>query len=382
MKVLFLTNIPSPYMVGYLNELGKKCNLTVVFEKDRDNTRPDSWNTLLNNINFEAIVLKGISVDRRLYGDKMESAPDDKALSFKVVKYINACYDFIIVGNPCTPTGIIEILYLRAKKIDYIIQSEGGFPGTGKGLKEKLKYFLMSKANGYFSTCDLDDEYFIQYGANKNEIMRYPFASISKVDLPLSYIDREQKNQYKKLLGITTPKMILTVGRSVYVKGFDVLLNSLQGLSKDEVSIYFVGGECKQEYRKIIKEKKIENVFFVDNISQSELKKYYCAADIFVLPTRSDTWGLVINEAMTYGLPVITTDKCVAGNALIENGKNGYIIESENDKQLNDSIKKLLADSKKRESFGKYNYSQMREWTFETMGEKIYMHLKNLERTK
>ena len=59
---------------------------------------------------------------------------------------------------------------------------------------------------------------------------------------------------------------------------------------------------------------------------------------------------------MTYGLPVITTDNCVAGDALIENDVNGYIVETENVEQLRNAIDKLVQDEMKREQFGKYNY--------------------------
>lgn len=377
MRVLFLTNIPSPYMVGYLNELGKYCDLHVVFEKAFDATRPDSWKKLLDTTNFQATVLNGKNVDKKVYGDTMDSAPDDKALSFGVVKYIDSTYDFIIVANPCTPTGIVAIAYMRFHKITYSIQSEGGYPGNGKGFKEKLKYWLMSKAKYYFSTCDLDDDYFIQYGARKEEILRYPFASISENDLPDKMVDREERKAYKKMLGIEHDLMILSVGRSVYVKGFDILLKALEKMQTN-VCTHFVGGKCTDEYQEIIKEKELRNVFFVDNLDYQELKKYYYAADIFVLPTRSDTWGLVINESMTYGLPVITTDNCVAGNALIEAGTNGYIVETENVEQLRCAIDKLLQDEKKREEFGKYNYDKMREWTFEAMGKIVFEHIRKI----
>ena len=377
MKVLFLTNIPSPYMIGYLNELGKYCELVVAFEKEYDATRPESWKHLLRDANFKYIILKGKSISKKIYKDKMDSAPDDKALSFEIIKYINNQYDFIIVANPCTPTGIIAILYMQWKKIGYLIQSEGGYPGSGKGFKEKLKFLLMSKAEYYFSTCEMDDAYFIQYGATKERIRRYPFASIGKKDLPNRPLRDSQKKEYKQMLNIDEKIMILSVGRSVYVKGFDILLYALKDISS-EIAVYFVGGECTAEYKEIIDCLQLQNVHFVDNVEYSELKKYYCAADIFVLPTRSDTWGLVINEAMTYGLPVITTDRCVAGDALIENGTNGYIVESENFKQLEYVLRFLIYDKEKRDQFGRINYIKMRDWTFENMGKVMFEHLQTI----
>lgn len=377
MKILFLTNIPSPYMVGYLNELGKYSELMVVFEKAFDETRPKTWKNLLFNANFKYYILDGKSVNKRIYGDKMDSAPDDKAISFEVIKFLKNKNDFIIVANPCTPTGIIAITYMKMKKIRYSIQSEGGYPGNGKGIKERVKFFLMNKAEYYFSTCDMDDKYFMQYGADPKRIRRYPFASIYEKDLPKGMICEKEKKAYRDMLNIKEDKIVLCVGRSVYVKGFDILLRSVKNMDSD-VGVYFVGGECTDEYKSIIQELKLKNIYFVDNVIYDELKRYYYAADVFVLPTRSDTWGLVINEAMTYGLPVVTTDKCVAGNALIENGVNGYIVNVEDYDTLSEKIKILLNNKELRYQFGRINSGKMRTWTFENMGKVMYRHLEDI----
>ena len=61
--------------------------------------------------------------------------------------------------------------------------------------------------------------------------------------------------------------------------------------------------------------------------TKEELADYYKAADLLLLPTRKDIWGLVVNEALSFGVPVITTKNCGAGLELIKDGVNGYIID-------------------------------------------------------
>ena len=73
----------------------------------------------------------------------------------------------------------------------------------------------------------------------------------------------------------------------------------------------------------------LKNINFLEFEKKEVLYKYYKAADLFILPTREDIWGLVINEAMAHGLPVITTKKCVAGMELVIKGVNGEIVEVE-----------------------------------------------------
>ena len=61
--------------------------------------------------------------------------------------------------------------------------------------------------------------------------------------------------------------------------------------------------------------------------NQSELAASYICMDAFVLPSRSETWGLVLNEAMLFGLPVLATKMVGASKDLIEHGKNGYVFD-------------------------------------------------------
>ena len=120
-------------------------------------------------------------------------------------------------------------------------------------------------------------------------------------------------------------KVILSIGQFIHRKGFDVLLKAAASL-QEGANLYIVGGEPTEEYLKMCADLALTNVHFLGFMKKEKLVKYYQAADLFVLPTREDIWGLVINEAMAFGLPVITTDRCVAGLELVEDGLNGYIV--------------------------------------------------------
>lgn len=61
-----------------------------------------------------------------------------------------------------------------------------------------------------------------------------------------------------------------------------------------------------------------DNIVFVEFKTKEDLIDYYRAADLFVLPTREDIWGLVVNEAMAAGTPVITTTNCGAGMEILK----------------------------------------------------------------
>jgi glycosyltransferase involved in cell wall biosynthesis len=98
---------------------------------------------------------------------------------------------------------------------------------------------------------------------------------------------------------------------------------------------------------------------------KEELAQYYKAADLLVLPTWSDVWGLVVNEAMAYGLPVVTTDRCVAGVELVENGVNGYIVPVRDGDALAAAINRVLSEDYR--AMGRASLEKIRPYTIENM---------------
>lgn len=323
MKVLWLTNIPSPYRVDFFNELGRLCELTVLFEKKSSEERDNSWlNYRVEH--FKAVFLKGKSIGVA------------EALCPSVIKWINKDYDQIIVTNFSDPTGMMAILWLKLHRKHYTLESDGGFPGNGKGLRERVKRFFISGAQRYFSTAEIHDQYYLTYGAEKDRIVRYPFTSLSDKDILPEPISDEEKQRIRKELGISEKYVALAVGQFIYRKGYDVLIRASVGVPN--VGVYIVGGEAPLEYLKLAKEVGATNVHFVSFKQKSELEQYYLASDVFVHPTREDIWGLVINEAMAKGLPVITTDRCIAGQEFITKTKFGAIVPVEDSDALREAI--------------------------------------------
>lgn len=354
MRVLWLTNIPSPYRVDFFNELGKYCELTVLFERSSSSERNDIWKKF-NVVNFKAIILKGIKVGVA------------EAFCFDIIYYLNNTYDCIVITNFSDLTGMLAVSYLRAKKIPYIIESDGGFAGSGKGIKEKVKTWLLSKASLYFSTGLEHDRYYLQYGADKDRILRYPFTSLKDKDILREPISNCSKNNLRKKLNITEEYVVLSVGQFIFRKGFDVLIKAFNDID-NSVGCYIIGGEPTKEYLDLLIKYNITNVHFVSFKSKKDLSDYYKAADIFVLPTRHDIWGLVINEALAYGLPTITTSRCIAGLELINNPIMGQIVEVGESKALSSAIQFELNNLSYERSTN--ILSRIKQYTVEVMAAK------------
>lgn len=364
MKIIVFSNIPSPYFVEYLNELGKKADVYAVFERRKASDRDQSWETV-NTKHFRCDYLDGINVHT------------ESAFSLRVISAIRKNRDHIpVFANPTTPTGIVGIEYCKLFHIPYALQSEGGIFKGGKGIKERFKKTLIPGATLYLTGMNPREDYFTAYGAPITRVRQYPFASLSESDLIDRAPDKEEKLKYKLELGMGYKSAILYVGRMLKVKGIDVLIRACRSFD-DSTVIYLVGGSETEEYAALARECCVKNLVYIEHVQLEQLKKYYLAADVLVLPTRSDTWGLVINEAMSFGLPVITTDACVAGTQLIENGVNGFVIESENDVQLHEKIAMMISDPELRRKMADNNISKIRPYTYENMARVIYGHLES-----
>ena len=329
MKVLFMANIPSPYRVKFFDELGKYCDLTVTFEGKKATDRDSGWKARATT-NFRSVYLKGIRTS------------SDQFLCPGIVKILNRSFDHIIVGGYSTPTSMLAIEYMRLRRIPFWIEAGGGIISNDNKLKYGLKRHLISSASAWFSSGKATTEYLVHYGAKREKTYVYPFTSVS-VNQILDHVPtKEEKENLRKELGVTEQKMIISVGRFIPVKGFDVLMKAAKNLPSD-IGVYIVGGQPDENYLKMQNELNLSHVHFIDFMSPDRLAKYYQATDLFVLMTRGDVWGLVVNEAMANGLPVITTDRCVAGLELVQNGKNGYIVPVDDADALAEAITKFYA---------------------------------------
>ena len=351
-RILYLTNIPSPYRVEFFNELTKYMDVTVAFELRNAKNRDEGWQSE-ESYKFKAVFMKQLIT-------RTESAYCSEV--FKLLKEFKN--DIIVVGGYATPTGMAAILYLKAKKIPFYLNCDGGFIGNDSLFKKKVKTFFIGSANYYLSTGVGADKYLVYYGAKKERIYHYSFSSLREEDIEATVKTEDEKVSLRKELGITGKNMIVFVGSFIHRKGIDILLKACKG--KEDTAVVLVGGSDISAYKDMVSEKLKEHIHPVGFKNKEEIKKYYQAADLMVLPTREDIWGLVVNEAMAQGLPIVTTNRCLAGLSLVENDKNGYVVPVEDVNAVKDAIEKIFEGDNVVE-FGKKSLDKIKNYTIEKM---------------
>ena len=108
----------------------------------------------------------------------------------------------------------------------------------------------------------------------------------------------------------------------------------------------------------------LESVYFMGFQNRNDLCDFYALADILVLPSNRETWGLVVNEALSFSLPVVVSDQVGAGVDLVIPDQNGYIFPAGDIPALADQISKVLGLSDQdRKKMGEKSYSLIKDWS-------------------
>ena len=232
----------------------------------------------------------------------------------------------IIIFNSYDTISFFFILLVNifsAKKIYIAIESDSQLLVPKNDLKRMLKYFYLSfvfqnnhvfgLAGGNYSHKDL----FRYYGMKEDRIFLMPMM----VDNSKFYV--EKKNFSK-------PFIFLFVGRLLDTKNVDKLCQQFISLfSNKKAKIIIVGdGRNLEKYKRIYLNK---NIIFMGSVFSEELIDIYKNASVFAFPSTLDAWGLVVNEALSAGLPVITRKEVGACSDLIDGKKTGFIAEDMQD---------------------------------------------------
>jgi glycosyltransferase involved in cell wall biosynthesis len=162
--------------------------------------------------------------------------------------------------------------------------------------------------------------------------------------------------------------VIVTVGRLVSKKQPELLLEAFARVrSRRRCTLLVVGsGPLEADLRARVARDGIEDVVFAGFLNQSRIADAYVCADVFALLSKADeTWGLVVNEAMSFGLPLVLSDRVGASADLLEDGVNGYTVGADDVDAVVERLERLLGDAALRAQLGAASRARIAEWTHE-----------------
>jgi glycosyltransferase involved in cell wall biosynthesis len=154
-------------------------------------------------------------------------------------------------------------------------------------------------------------------------------------------------------------------------KGFSNLIAALERLQTVEFTLVVLGDGPLRQQLEAETQKCGFKIFFEGFRSTEELPLYYAACDIFVFPTLNDPWGLVVNEAMACGKPVVSSTEAGVSYDLVRHGANGWVVDPRNTEQLCNYLGKLIADNDLRRQMGETSSNIIQQFTPHALADAI-----------
>lgn len=351
-KALFITNVPSPYRVDFFAYLQKnypEYEFHVIFSAADMECR--KWSVEMEQLENYSFLKSKTLIIRKRFDDRYVYIPTG------VEKALNDVRPDIVFAMEYNPTILRAVHWCQKKKIPFISWTDGTLnseKNIGKVQRMSRRY-IIKRAAAFVASSTASKETQIAYGADAEKC----FVSYLTVDIQ-KYLAKKERYDARQLI---------YVGSLIQRKGLDLLMPALAETPED-IRLIIVGeGQERQALKEQIAKLGLnDRVEFKGYVEGEALRRLYMESDAFIIPTREDCFGLVILEAMCASLPIISSKYADGARDLVEEGKNGYIVDPEDTKELAACITKLF-EQDNLAAMGAYSYEKAHEFAFEYVAE-------------
>jgi glycosyltransferase involved in cell wall biosynthesis len=342
-RLVITTEIIAPYRIPVFNALAKHpdVDLHVLFLAETDpSTR--SWKVYTEEIRFSYEVLPHWR--RRVAGYNL-------LLNRGVFAALDLSRpDVIVCGGYGYLANWQVMAWARQRKVPVFLWSESNLQDQrrGKPLVEMLKRYFIQACRGCVVPGKSAANYMESFGVPREEILIAPNAVDNAFYSREAAAARTNPEELRHQLSLPE-RYFLYVGRLITSKGIFDLLDGYARLEADlraRVGLLFVGDGVEQS--------KLEeraagihpgSIRFAGFAHREQLAVYYALAEALVFATHTDPWGLVVNEAMACGLPIIASDVAGCALDLVQPAANGYVVPSGQVGELAEAMAAFARDS-------------------------------------
>jgi glycosyltransferase involved in cell wall biosynthesis len=255
----------------------------------------------------------------------------------------------------------LKVMRYYKDKIPVFFRGDSTLLNDQPGIKTMLRrialkwvYVHVDKA---FYVGRNNKEYFRMAGLKEKQLVLAPHAVDNDFFRNSEQYHEEEAQKWRLTLGIDKNSIVfLYAGKLERVKSPFLLLEAFNtGSFPSCVHLVFVGnGELETSLKTAAT---TSNIHFIEFQNQKRMPVVYRLADVVILPSVSETWGLAINEAMACGRPVIASSRCGGAIDLIQEGVNGAIFKTGDVRDLRDKMNALLSEKSRLKEMG-YNAEQ------------------------
>lgn len=305
---LIVTHIPAFYKINLYNELSKKLKIFVIFIASNTNEKRADDFVILEKVKFEYQVLfDGNFQDRNVINNIWELKKILKKIAFRKL---------LLSGWDLKEFWYLVMFYPKSK--NFLALESTILESTPNGIKGWIKKLFLSRISTVFASGNLHIEL----------LKALNFRGNIKITKGVGIINKPTFEKVRK----GYQKRFLYLGRVSRVKNLEILIKVFNDLPNYRLTL--VGDGEEKEYLQSIAN---QNISFKPPIENIKLQNEFLNHDIFILPSISEPWGLVVEEALYFGLPVMISKNC-GSVELVKNAVNGYVFEPGDSEEIKSLI--------------------------------------------
>lgn len=298
-------------------------------------------------------------------------------------------YDVIWLHGYNFAAYLVAFVAAKSKGIKVFFRGESHLK-LKRSLVNKIIHKIFCKIffkniDAFLAIGSANKDYYKSFGVSEKNISLVPYTiDNNRFRMNENLLDEKVK-KFKTEIGLSNHPTIIFASKFMERKRPQDLLEAAKILQQNELqfNILFVGsGELENNLHDLVKKYNLKNIFFQGFVNQSSLPKIYAACDIFVLPSVNEPWGLVINEVMSCGLPVVVAKGIGAVDDLVQDGYNGFAFDPLNYEDLAEKLKIILQDHSLRKKMSKHSINIIDSWSYKECMIGVQNACKNVELLK
>jgi glycosyltransferase involved in cell wall biosynthesis len=368
LKVLILNNDFRVYWKGrlvYLQRFLASQNISFYAIELFGNGSPYSFDTYDNNESWWTCLFPQNS------SEELSKKDIEKALFLQLDK-INP--DIIIASSIVFYAGALGIRWAKKRKKKFVMFDDARHSQfKRKFLIQWVKDLIAEQADGFWFP---SKNYYEAYAYFHNKGVSF-FYGFNCIDNKLFKFEGEKQSHHKT---------IICVARLVPIKNIDNLLKSWQLIEKNnsDYKLVIIGDGPEYDILNQLKsDLNLKAVEFLGAIDNEVIPRYYFNAGAFILPSLSESWGLVVNEAMAAGLPVLLSHNVNAAKDLLKEGINGFGFDPLDVNSMADAISKYInSDIQAKKSMSNSSLEIIDLMSYENMGVQLFDALISIKQQK
>jgi glycosyltransferase involved in cell wall biosynthesis len=304
-KIIF-TNLPSFYKINLYNQINLKSKLFVIFTGDTAGMRNKDF--FQGNMDFDFISLENLTVIGKLN------------TVFKTIK--KHTYEQLIICGVNELTSWL-CLYISPKSKNATVVESSYHEATLTGLRGFMKRIFFNRISITYASGKAQEKLALLHHFKGKIIITKGVGIFNIVEQPI----------YTPAVKVTD---FIYVGRLSPEKNLILLIGTFNQLP--HLILHIVGYGSQESELKLLAN---DNIVFHGAVENKKLPELYKSADVFILPSIKEPWGLVVEEALNNGLPVLVSSHVGCAEEIIREDYNGLIFEYDNINSLLSKIEKI-----------------------------------------